>query len=54
MFDKGFSQVVKAATTDSGSLLDRIYYNGNAAGIYVDVVDTYYSNHDATYVSLPM
>ena len=51
---KGFSQLVKVPTTDSCSLLDHIYYNGTAAGTFVDVVDTYYSDHDATFVSLPL
>ena len=54
MTSKGFSQLVKLPTTDSGSLLDHIYYNRTATSTFVDVVDTYYSDHDATYVSLPM
>ena len=54
MTSKGFSQLVKLPTTDSGSLLDHIYYNPTATSTFVDVVDTYYSDHDATYVSLPM
>ena len=54
MSSKGFSQLVEVPTTDSGSLLDHIYYNGSAASTSVDVVDTYYTDHDATYVSLPM
>ena len=32
---KGFAQLVKVSTTDSGSLLDYIYYNGNAADAVV-------------------
>ena len=54
MSSKGFSQLVKVPTTDSGSLLDHIYYNGIATGTVVDVVDIYYSDHDAIYVSLPV
>ena len=54
MTSKGFSQLVKLPTTDSGSLLDHIYYNHIATSTFIDVVDTYYSDHDATYVSLPM
>ena len=54
MFSRGFSQLVKVPTTDSGSLLDHIYCNGTATDILVDVVDTYYSDHDATYVSIPV
>ena len=52
MSSKGFTQLVKVSTTDSGSLLDHIYYNGNAADAVVDVIDTYYSDHDATYLSV--
>ena len=48
----GFSQLVQVPTTDSGSLLDHIYYNGIIEDTVVDVIDTYYSDHDATYLSL--
>ena len=44
---------MKVVITDSGSLLDCTYYNGTAAGPCVDVVGTYYSDRDATCVSLP-
>jgi DNA replication protein DnaC len=54
MSSKGFSQLVKVPTTDSGSLLDHIYYNGTPTSTAVNVVDIYYSDHDATYVSLPL
>ncbi len=47
----GFSQLVQHPTTDSGSLLDHIYYNQSPDGV-VDVVDTYYSDHDACFLSL--
>ena len=53
MSSAGFSQLVRVPTTDSGSLLDHIYYNGNVEDTFIDVIDTYYSDHDATYVSLP-
>ena len=36
----------------TGSLLDHIYFNGNAADASVDVIDTYYSDHDATFLSI--
>ena len=49
----GFTQLVKSPTTDSGSLLDHIYYNRPATSPTVDVVDTYYSDHDATFISIP-
>ena len=53
MSSRGFSQLVQVPTTDSGSLLDHIYYNGITEDAVVDVIDTYYSDHDATYLSLP-
>ena len=53
MSSKGFSQLVKVATTDSGSMLDHIYYNQPCAGV-VEVIDTYYSDHDACFLSLPL
>ena len=48
---RGFSQLVQVPTTDSGSLLDHIYFNGIIENSVVDVMDTYYSDHDATYLS---
>lgn len=53
MSSQGFLQLVKVPTTDSGSLLDHIYYNGSVTSTFIDVVDTYYSDHDATYLTLP-
>ena len=53
MSSKGFSQLVKVPTTDSGCLRDHIYYSGTTTNVFIDVVDTYYSDHDATYISLP-
>lgn len=53
MSSKGFSQLVKVPTTDSGSSLDHIYYTGTTTNVFIDVVDTYYSDHDATYISVP-
>ena len=54
MSSKRFSQLVKVPTTDSGSLLDHIYCNNHVQDAYIDVVDTYYSDHDATYLSFPI
>ena len=54
MSNREFHQLVHLPTTDSGSLLDHIYYNGNIADAFVDITDTYYSDHDATYLSLPI
>ena len=47
----GFSQLVKEPTTDSGSLLDHIYFNQSCTSV-VEVIDTYYSDHDACFLSL--
>ena len=50
MSSKGFSQLVQVPTTDSGSLLDHIYCNSVDVDVYAEVVDTYYSDHDATFI----
>ena len=44
---------MKVPTADSGSLLDHIYYTGTTTDVFIDVVDSYYSDHDATYISIP-
>ena len=54
MSSRGFTQLVQVPTTDSGSLIDYIYYNGTTDNTFVDVVDTYYSDHDATYLSFQL
>lgn len=46
--------MVTQPTTDSGSLLDHIYVNFPESKLTVDVVDTYYSDHDGTYLSIPI
>ena len=48
-----FTQLVNAPTTDSGSLLDHIYWNQSSENCLVDVVDIYYSDHNATFLSIP-
>jgi len=40
----GFIQMVNCPTTDSGSLLDHIYYNRPCDQLNVQVVDAYYSD----------
>ena len=62
MSSKGFTQLVQVPThTDSGTLLNHVYYNllctlaitdSICEDTYIDVMDTYYSDHDAVYVSL--
>lgn len=47
----GFRQYVKGPTTDQGTLLDHVYIN-QAVTVHLEVVDTYYSDHDIICVSL--
>ena len=54
MSSRQFTQLVQVPTTDSGTLLDHIYCNSICEDTYIDVMDTYYSDHDAVYVSLPI
>ena len=51
MTSSGFQQLVCTPTTDQGSLLDHIYYNQSRQLPVVDVVDTYYSDHDACFAT---
>ena len=50
MFRHGFKQLVSKPTTDHGALLDYVYFNGSIEGVFVDVVDCFYSDHDTVYV----
>ena len=50
----GFSQLVRTPTTDRGTLIDHVYYNRPSNHIRVQVQDTYYSDHDTVYCSLPL
>ncbi len=52
MSSLGFVQHVDTPTIDSGSLLDHIYSNQSCPRCVVDVVDTYYSDHDSCFVSI--
>jgi len=47
----GFKQLILEPTTDQGSLLDHIYFNGNSS-TKTEVCDTYYSDHDATLLAI--
>ena len=49
----GFTQLVKAPTTAKGTLIDHVYYNKPTSDIIVEVNDTYYSDHDTVYCSIP-
>ena len=54
MSTHGYSQLVNSPTTAKGTLIDHIYYNKPNGNITVEVHDTYYSDHDTVYCSIPM
>ena len=54
MSSRQFTQLVQVPTTDSGTLLDHVYCNTTYENMYIDVIDTYYSDHDAVYLSIPI
>ena len=54
MSDHGFSQLVTKPTTAKGTLIDHVYYNRPTNDIVVEVRDTYYSDHDTIYCSVPL
>ena len=47
----GFRQYVNVSTTDYGSTLDHIYYNGRV-GMQISVLDAYFSDHDLIAITL--
>ena len=49
----GFFQQVNSPTTDHGSLLDHVYINKKEC-IQINIVDTYYSDHDTIFISLKL
>nr|XP_039258260.1 uncharacterized protein LOC120334820 [Styela clava] len=55
MNELGFRQYIPTnrASTDYGSLLDHMYFNRNCThdSIVVDIVDTYYSDHDTVFIT---
>ena len=51
MQQHGFEQCVTKPTTDQGTLLDHVYVN-RPGKVHIDVVDTYYSDHDLVCVCL--
>ena len=53
MNTSGYKQFVQFPTTDKGTLIDHIYYNRQSTAL-VEVDDTYYSDHDTIYCSLPL
>ena len=48
-----FKQHISGPTTDYGSTLDHIYTK-HVGEVKTDVVDCYYSDHDATYCVIPL
>ena len=47
----GYKQLIHQPTTDQGSLLDHIYFNGTSTTT-TEVCDTYYSDHDSTMLAI--
>ena len=50
----GYTQLVNSPTTAQGTLIDHVYSNLHDNNINVEVRDTYYSDHDTVYCSIPM
>ena len=46
-----FKQLIHQPTTNQGSLLDHIYFNGSSI-TKTEVYDTYYSDHDTTFLAI--
>lgn len=53
MLENGFHQIVRTPTTDRGTLIDHVYYSG-PFDILVEIQDTYYSDHDVVFLSIPL
>ena len=51
MEQHGYTQHVQAATTEKGTLIDHVYIKGTE-DVIVEVVQTYYSFHEAILISL--
>lgn len=51
----GYTLLVKLPTTVQGTLLDHVYYRSPwpSSNVVVKVQDTYYSDHDTVYCSIP-
>ena len=51
LFQKyGYKQIVTTATTDEGTLIDHVYVKG--ISVDIDVMPTYYSHHNALYITI--
>ena len=53
MSEHGFSQLVTSPTTPQGTLLDHVYCRNPPNHVAIQVKDTYYSDHDTVYCSMP-
>ena len=51
MTSSGYIQLVQSPTTDRGTLIDHVYYNRPVNDVVVQLLDTYYSDHDTVYCS---
>jgi endonuclease/exonuclease/phosphatase (EEP) superfamily protein YafD len=49
-----YTQLVNTPTTARGTLIDHVYCNGSPSSLIVQVQDTYYSDHDTVYCSIPV
>ena len=47
-------QKIEDPTTDYGSLLDHIYHNMSLTTDHYEVIDMYYSDHDATFMAMEL
>ena len=54
MTSHGYVQLVKSPTTANGTLIDHVYCSNVPDNTIVEVQDTYYSDHDTVYCSLPL
>lgn len=54
MSNHGFAQYVNTPTTDNGTLIDHVYCNKAYKNLVIQVNDTYYSDHDTIYLSIPL
>ena len=54
MSNHGFAQLVRSPTTAKGTLIDHVYYNRPTSDVILEVCDTYYSDHDTVYCSIPL
>lgn len=53
MSEYGFAQLVSSPTTPQGTLLDHVYCRYPPNHVAIQVKDTYYSDHDTIYCSMP-